>query len=265
MEKKEINRLGIFTAGFRWSGSSAVSDWLESFSAIKKPEGCEAAYDEKFVRFWVHAEHLLVDGAKMSKSKGNMYTLRDLLDKGYSPRAIRYLLSSVHYKKQLNFTFDGLKQADQALERIDNLLFRLNDIKDEIENNKNIPGIISKMFNDFIAAVDDDLNASRGLGVFFEFVNEINTLISENKISKQNNKEIISAIEKIDTVFGFIFLQTESDESEDNTRIEKLVQERNDARKNKNFQRSDEIRDLLLKEEIIIEDTKDGTRWRKKK
>ncbi len=91
----------------------------------------EAAYGEKFVRHWIHAEHLLVNGTKMSKSKGNFYTLRDLLEKGYSPRSIRYLLISAHYRKQFNFTLEGIGQADQALERIDNLIVRLRDIRKE--------------------------------------------------------------------------------------------------------------------------------------
>ncbi len=137
----------------------------------------EAAYDENFVRYWIHAEHLLVEGNKMSKSLGNFYTLRDIIDKGYSPRSIRYLLLSAHYKKQLNFTFSGLKQADNALERIDNLVIRLEHIKNDGKLNPEISALIEKFFNDFINTVDNDLNIAGGLGLFFEFLNDINANI----------------------------------------------------------------------------------------
>ena len=136
----------------------------------------EAAYGEKFVRHWIHAEHLLVNGSKMSKSLGNFYTLRDLLDKGYSPRSIRYLLVSAHYRKQYNFTLEGIGQADQALDRIDNLIVRLRDVKKDGPPDTAVRDSADKMIADFTEAVDDDLNISRGLGVFFEFVHDVNTL-----------------------------------------------------------------------------------------
>ncbi|MFC1669771.1 cysteine--tRNA ligase [Spirochaetota bacterium] len=224
----------------------------------------EAAYDEKFVRHWIHIEHLLVDGSKMSKSKGNFYTLKDLLNRGFSPRSIRYLLYSAHYRKQLNFTFEGIKQAHQALERIDNLTFRLNDIKEEGKENPLVQSLTEKMLNDFTDTVDDDLNISGGLGVFFEYIHSINSLISDNGISKPDVDKILAALKNLDEVFGFIFYE-ESSNDVDAERIEKLINERNEARAQKNFQRSDEIRDLLIEEGIILEDTKDGTRWKKKK
>jgi len=226
----------------------------------------EAAYDEKFVRHWIHAEHLLVDGAKMSKSKGNFYTLKDLLDRGFSPRSIRYLLLSAHYRKQLNFTFDGLKQADQSLTRIDNLIVRLNDIKNKkINNNPEVDALIGKMFNDFTDSVDDDLNISKGLGVFFDFIHAVNSMISEEKLSINDTDKVIKTLEKLDTLFGFIFFNKEEADDSDSERIEALMNERIEAKKEKNFQRADEIRDTLLQEGIILEDTKDGTRWKRKK
>ncbi len=225
----------------------------------------EAAYDETFVRYWLHAEHLLVDGAKMSKSLGNFYTLRDILDKGYSPRSIRYLLMSAHYKKQLNFTFDGLKQADNALSRIDNLLVRLEEITQDGDINPEVKTIIDEFFPKYIETIDSDLNISGGLGVFFEFVHEINSLIDKNRISKGDAGIIIDAIRRVDEVFGFIFFEDEKDEDVDVERIEKFIIERKDARTQKDFKRADEIRDILIDEGIILEDTKDGTRWKKKK
>ncbi|MCP4137939.1 MAG: cysteine--tRNA ligase [bacterium] len=225
----------------------------------------EAAYGDTFVRHWVHAEHLLVDGSKMSKSKGNFYTLKDLLDKGFSPRSMRYLLLSAHYRKQLNFTFDGLKQADQALSRIDNLLVRLNDIKNTGDKNPDVGVLIETLFSDFTNALDDDLNISMGLGIFFDFIHAVNSLIGEEKISTADRATIMEALEKIDSLFGFIFFSQADDEDIDTARIDNLVNERLEAKKEKNFQRADEIRTMLLDEGIILEDTKDGTRWIKKK
>ncbi len=224
----------------------------------------EAAYDEQFVRHWIHIEHLLVNNKKMSKSEGNFYTLRDLLEKGYSPRSIRYLLISSHYRKQLNFTFDGLRQADQSLARIDNFLIRLKDVKRTEDTGADTEEKTDKFITDFTAMLDDDLNVSGGLGVFFEFLHEINSLISDDKLSAKDRDKITDALKKIDSVFGFIFFEDE-EESVDAEKIEKLIEERAAAKKEKNFARADEIRDILLAENIILEDTKDGTRWIKKK
>jgi len=223
----------------------------------------EAAYNEQFVRYWVHVEHLLVDGAKMSKSAGNFYTLRDLIAKGYSPRSIRYLLMSAHYRKQLNFTLDGIKQADQALERIDNLIVRLKDVKKNGEASAGTTEMINAMLSDFTETMDNDLNISGGLGVFFDFVTRVNTLIAEDKLTEKDAALLIDAINRLDSVFGFISFGEEEDV--DAGRINALVEERIQAKKNKDFKRSDEIRDMLKDEGIILEDTKDGTRWKRKK
>ena len=225
----------------------------------------EAAYDETFVRHWIHAEHLLVEGTKMSKSKGNFYTLRDLLEKGHSPRSIRYLLLSAHYRKQLNFTFDGLKQADQALDRIDNLLLRLKDIKKEEESFPELDGIINAFFDEFTETVDDDLNIAGGLGVFFDFLHKINSLIGEDKLTITDAQKVMAALERIDSVFGFIFFAEEGAGDIDAAEIESLIEERLAAKKEKNFARADEIRDILTEKGILLEDTKDGTRWKIKK
>jgi len=225
----------------------------------------EAAYGDTFVRHWIHTEHLLVDGAKMSKSAGNFYTLRDLLAKGYSPRSIRYLLMSAHYKKQLNFTLDGITQADQALERIDNFIVRLKDRKDVPGENFETEKIADALIRDFSETVDIDLNISGGLGVFFEFIHKINSMISEDKISGKDADKILDAVKKLDQVFGFIFYGASEEEDPECGRINQLVNERIESKKNKQFARADEIRELLKNEGIILEDTKDGTRWKRKK
>ncbi len=225
----------------------------------------EAAYGERFVRHWIHAEHLLVDGAKMSKSLGNFYTLRDLITKGYSPRSIRYLLLSAHYKKQLNFTFEGLKQANAALERIDNFLIRLNDIKNDSPDNPDIVKIVDGFISRFTDTMDDDLNTAGAFGVFFDFLHDVNSLIDGGKISKNDAGKILDSIKKIDAVFRFIFHEHKSENGIDSARIESLIKERAGAKAGKNFKKADEIRDMLQKEGIILEDGKDGTRWKIKK
>ncbi len=225
----------------------------------------EGAYGETFVRHWIHTEHLLVDGAKMSKSAGNFYTLRDLLGKGYSPRSIRYLLMSAHYKKQLNFTLDGITQADQALERIDNFIVRLNDRKGSAEVNPEVEKIVEAMLAEFCETVDNDLNVSGGLGVFFDFIHKINTMISDDKISERDAERILDAVKRLDQVFGFIFSGTTEENDADKERIDLLVNERIQAKKDKQFARADEIRDILKNEGVILEDTKDGTRWKRKR
>ncbi len=224
----------------------------------------EAAYNELFVRHWIHIEHLLVDGAKMSKSRGNFYTLKDLLDRGYSPRSIRYLLLSAHYKKQFNFTLQGIRQADHALSRIDNLVVRLKDNRSKAEDNPELDNIIEEFSRGFTETVDDDLNISGGLGVFFDLLHRLNTLISEDKLSPGDSSRLLDELDRIDSVFGFIFYPKEEAEETDSEKIETLIQERLEAKKAKNFSRADEIRDMLLKEGIVLEDTKEGTRWIKK-
>ena len=222
----------------------------------------EAAYDEKFVRYWLHVEHLLVDGAKMSKSKGNFYTLRDIIEKGYSPRSIRYLLVSAHYRKQFNFTLEGVKQADQALGRIDNFLLRLKDVRNE-NGAGEAAAKINAFFNDFEQAADDDLNITRGIGIFFEFMHDINSMIDEGRLNVKEAESVIDALKKIDQVFGFIFFE-DAVSNDDSERIESLIAERAAAKKAKNFALSDKIRDDLFAEGIVLEDTKDGTRWKRK-
>ncbi len=223
----------------------------------------EAAYDETFVRHWIHVEHLLVNGTKMSKSAGNFYTLRDLLEKGYSPRSIRFLLITAHYRKQLNFTLEGLTQADQALERIDNLLLRISDVKKE-GSNPHFDDLIEKFLREFVEALDNDLNISGGMGAFFDFIHVLNTMIDEEKLFLSDVQKVMATLQKVDEVFGFIFY-ADSGEDVDKERIESLIQERISAKADKNFARSDEIRDILKGEGIILEDTKDGTRWKRKK
>jgi cysteinyl-tRNA synthetase len=223
----------------------------------------EAAYGEQFVRHWIHAEHLLVNGSKMSKSLGNFFTLRDLLAKGYSPRSIRYLLATAHYRKQFNFTLEGVGQADQALERIDNLILRLRDMKRGGQANAGVIKLIDSLFENFTGAVDDDLNISRGMGIIFEFIHAINTMIDEERVSHEDAESVLRALKKIDTVLGFIFSTGDEKISMiDSEWVESMIAERIVARNSRDYDRADSIRRALLEKGIVLEDTREGTRWK---
>ena len=218
----------------------------------------EAFTGKKFVNYWFHNEHLLVDGHKMSKSLGNFYTLRDLLQKGYNPKAIRYLLLSVHYRQQLNFTEESIKAAENAVQRLNDFMIKLKEIKNEAKNNK-IEKLILKTKNQFEEAMDDDLNISIALSHVFEFVKEINTLMMEIKIGRNDAKKIISLMEDFDNVLAVL----EEKEEKLNPELKKLIAEREKSRKEKDYDKADEIRQQLREKGIILEDTKDGVRWKK--
>ncbi len=220
----------------------------------------ESATGKTFAKYWMHCDYLIVDGQKMAKSLNNFYTLRDLLDKGYSARAIRYQLLNTHYRKQLNFTLEGLQQAASALQRFDDFLRIIKEQKNDIAYNKTLGELVEKTHKDFIEAMDDDLNISKALGKLFELIKETNQILSETSISNDNKDEIIKLFDDLDQVLGV--LDKEEDKVLDEE-IEQLIKEREEARKNKNYARSDEIRDYLKSKGIILEDTKDGTRWKR--
>lgn len=219
-----------------------------------------ASTGEKFANYWFHNEHLLVNGQKMSKSLGNFFTLRDLLEKGYKPKAIRYLLLSANYRAQLNFTEEAVKASENAVQRLTDFMQKLKEIKSESEN-KDVSKIIMKTQKDFGKAMDDDLNISSALSSIFEFVKNANTLMMENRIGKGNSIEIIAFMARIDSVLGIL----EQNEESIDSKIQKLIDERESARKKKDFKKADEIRNQLKEKNIILEDTKDGVRWKRTK
>ena len=228
----------------------------------------EAVTGHPFVRFWVHGEHLLVDGEKMAKSKGNFYTLRDLLEKGYDPLTIRYLLVSVRYRKQLNFTFDGLKEAKAALDRIKEFLFRLSSANLKTGRNEKVATATATARQSFEAALDDDLNTSGALGALFILIGECNIALASGDLQEDNRAEILDLIKIVDQRLAIIppmehGVLDEKTAGEDQE-IEALIQKRNEARRNRDFALSDQIRQQLLDRGIIIEDTREGTKWRRK-
>ena len=222
----------------------------------------EAASGHPFVNFWIHCHHLIVDGEKMAKSKGNQFTLKDLKDKGIEPSALRLLLLSTHYRKLLNFTFDACGQAISSVQRIKDFIYELNHRPFKQGENIEVKKIIDTMLTKFTSGLCDDLNVSVALTAFFEMIKRFNLMIAKDEIYSKDSEKIISAVNKINTVLGILEDKTETDLSPE---ILEKIKIREQARKEKNFSLSDQIRNELHALGIILEDTKDGAvRWKKK-
>jgi cysteinyl-tRNA synthetase len=221
----------------------------------------EGATGKLFAKYWIHSEFLKIDDVTMSKSKGNFFTFRDLREQGYSPLAIRYLLLSVPYRKQLNFTFEGLQGAESTIERLKNFRRLVTESKTAEGSNTDAKGTIDRALGDFEAAMDDDLNTAAALAAIHDMVREINSIIARGELHSQDRQAVLEAISKFDSVLGIF--GAESTEILDDV-IEALIAERQESRRNRNFARSDEIRDLLAEKGIVLEDTKDGVRWKRK-
>ncbi|HVP36987.1 MAG TPA: cysteine--tRNA ligase, partial [Terriglobales bacterium] len=219
----------------------------------------EGANGEKFVNFWLHNEHLLVEGRKMAKSFGNYYTLRDILAKGYNPMAIRYLLLATYYRQQLNFTFEGLDAARNALHRLYDFIDRLKDVKSQ-KSHPEVAEILQEAQKGFEEALDDDLNVSGALGKIFDLVKEINRFIDEGDFSSQDAEKTLSLMQRFDSVLGIL----KREEIKLDEKVTKLIQQRNQARKEKRWQDADQIRKEIENLGIILEDTPEGTKWKKR-
>ena len=222
----------------------------------------EAATGEKFVDLWVHAEHLIVDGEKMSKSKGNTYTLADVLAKRNDPAAARYLLLSVPYRKKLNFTWDGLAGAATAVERIRGAAVRLREAACAAGSR---PGSFDgkargeKFVGEFRAALEDDLNTSEALGALFPFLRETNAALDEGALDASGAAGALAALESADRVLGVLPAKADVLPEE----VEAQIAARNEARKRRDFGEADRIRADLASRGIVLEDGPKGTRWKK--
>jgi cysteinyl-tRNA synthetase len=221
----------------------------------------EAATGKRFVNYWLHNEHLQVEGKKMAKRFGNFYTLRDLLAKGYDPIAIRYLLLSTHYRQQFNFTFEGLEAAKSAVERLRNFVRRLHDA--DGKECKEVSVLTEKLEACFGGSMDDDLNISVALASLFDFVRDVNNLLDSNMVSKAEAADIGGLMMRIDEVLGVIG-KVEAEEALPKD-IDAIVQKREEARKAKNWKEADAIRAQLKAMGIVLEDTAQGVRWRREK
>lgn len=220
----------------------------------------EGATGIPFVRHWVHSEFLLVNGERMSKSKGNFYTLGDLLERGHQPAVVRYLLQSVHYRKQLNFTVEGLQQSQAALQRLNDFLLRVREVPQSRPENPQLSERVVKAGADFGAALDDDLNTSSALAALFELAKETNILLDQSGVGAANRDQILGFFADANRIFDVIEMEPEPLQDDE---IFRLIEERIQARRNRDYRRADEIREVLARRGIVLEDTKEGTRWKR--
>ncbi|HEX2661310.1 MAG TPA: cysteine--tRNA ligase [Candidatus Acidoferrum sp.] len=235
----------------------------------------EAATGKPFARYWLHAEHLLVEGEKMSKSLGNFLTLRDLFARGHRPSALRFALASVPYHKQLNFTFDGLTQATNSVERLRNFANRLQQGNFPAGKQKGMIERISKAHEEFDAGLSDNLNTARALAAVFDLVRDANTVMDKGEFRQGDVDATQQFLATFDAVFAVLEdndtqkLQTlgygSAEAALSDTEIDKLIAKRNAAKKIRDFATADRIRKELANRGIILEDAKDGSvRWKRK-
>jgi len=224
----------------------------------------EALTGKPFARFWLHAEHLSIEAQKMSKSLGNFYTLRDLLGMGYTPESIRYLLASVPYRKKLNFTFDGLKAAATSIERLRNYKSRITDsvFTGTPAGTNRLVDRIAAAHKAFDEAMDNDLNTAEALGVVFELVRETNSAMDAKEFGVQSGTDALAFLEHFDRVFDVLTPSARPSAISDQE-VDELIAERNAAKKSRDFARADQIRKDLAAQNIILEDTKEGVRWKR--
>jgi cysteinyl-tRNA synthetase len=222
----------------------------------------EAITGKPFARFWLHAEHLSIDAQKMSKSLGNFYTLRDLLAMGYSAEAIRYLLASVPYRKKLNFTFEGLKAAATSIERLRNYKLRLETAKFAEGTSEKLTERAQAGRKAFDEALDDDLNTAEALAAAFEYVRDTNTAMDNGEFLTGNVAGANEFLARFDSIFD-VLRPTEKESVLADHAIDALVAERTAAKKARNFARADQIRGDLATQGVILEDTKEGVRWKR--
>ena len=234
----------------------------------------EAATGKPFARYWLHAEHLLVEGEKMSKSLGNFFTLRDLFAKGYKPSALRFALASVPYRRQLNFTFEGLQQAASAIDRLRNFSDRLKAGKFPQGKMPGMAERIAKAAADFDAGLSDDLNTAMALAAVYDFVREANVAMDKGEFRQGD----VASAQEFFATFDKVFAVVADNDAEKlqalgyadaaaitDAEVEKLIAERHDARKRRDFATSDRVRKELADRGIILEDSKDGSvRWKRK-
>jgi len=251
----------------------------------------ESLTGKTFARTWFHVRFLLVEGEKMSKSLGNFYTLRDLVLKGHKPSSLRYLLTSVPYRTQLNFTFDGLRQAAVSVERLRNFRQRLTTGNFPSGSNPEVQALASETVTRMREALDDDLNTAQAQGAIFEMVRKVNSALDAGQIKQDDTRPLLTALEKFDEIFAVLkdddvfemkkvldWARSEGREKDispelrdavhsaqlSDTDIENKIAEMEAARRGRNFKVSDALRAELTAAGILIENTKDGVRWRRK-
>jgi cysteinyl-tRNA synthetase len=251
----------------------------------------ESLTGKPFARHWMHVRFLLVEGQKMSKSLGNFYTLRDLVLMGHKPSSIRLLLTSVPYRKQLNFTFDGLTQSANSVERLRNFKLRLETDRWQPGANPEVAALASKAICEMRASLDDDLNTAQALAAIFDLVRDVNAAADHGKVKQDDIAPLLDALAKFDEIFDVLVdkdaahvkaivewakaeglnekispaaLEMARSAALSDAQVEALVAKHSEARKAKDFKTSDAVRDELLAQGIVLENTKDGVRWKRK-
>ncbi len=221
----------------------------------------EGATNKPFVKYWLHAEHLKVEGETMSKSKGNYYTFRDLAEMGFDPVAVRYFLLSVPYRKQLNFTFDALRGAEKTVASLRDFYARLSEARTEPGTNPRLQEAAQRALEGFEGGLDDDLNTSVALAALHNLTREVNTAIADCVLRTDDKHAVLALLDRFDSVLN-IFRGTQPEMLD--AEIQALIDERQEARRRRDFARGDEIRDQLAARGITLEDTKEGVRWKRR-
>ena len=220
----------------------------------------EAYWDRPFVIYWLHCHHLIVDGEKMAKSRGNFYTLRDLIEKQKAdPMAVRYLLLSTHYRKVLNFSFEALEQDQAALRRIQDFLYEVDNRAFPPGRRPEVPAILDEAKAKFAEGLADDLNISLALTALFELIKRINVLIKDDQLRADDARETASLIRRLDEVLAVLPPKREVKIPDE---LMKKIEAREQARKDRNFKLADALRRELAESGLVLEDTKDGVRWK---
>jgi cysteinyl-tRNA synthetase len=225
----------------------------------------EGATKQTFSRFWMHVEHLFVENQKMSKSLGNVYSVQEIVSKGHRASSLRYLLLSSHYRKQLNFTWAGLDQAEESLRRIVDFLARLEGITGS-ESHPAVESAAAAAREAFKAALEDDLNTAAGLAAIFDLVRDVNAAIDAKQVSAADAALVREAVEECDRVLGVVSLRRAEDAKPPVPvdEIERCIEERKAARQRRDFAEADRIRNWLADQGILLEDNPAGTRWKRK-
>jgi len=226
----------------------------------------EAVTGKPFARWWVHVKHLRIDDRKMAKSLGNFVVLKELIDAGHEPAAIRHLLLSAHYRAELNFTLEGLEASANAVQRLLDFDRRLEDlVVDESAPPTGLADLAARALSDFRAAMDNDLNSAEALGAVFGYVGRVNALLDDtDAVPLADREAVLEAHRSMDRVLGIVEVARSgrSVDADTTSWVESLIEERKEARARRDFSRADAIRDELLQRGIVLEDTPGGTRWK---